>query len=403
MWFERNIVFWMAALAVFVALLWLLSPILLPFVLGMAIAYVLDPLANQLSKRGVGRLLAAVLILGGFIVALALLVLLIASVLAGQLSAFLDNAPAYALRLQAFVSDPSHPWIKRIIGDNLTGADKSVGDLLNQTVGYLTGFLASLWAKGQALISIFSLVIITPVVAFYLICDWDRMVAAIDRLVPVPQREIVRRLGREIDATIAAYVRGQTGVCLILGSYYATGLTFAGLSFGLLIGVISGLISFIPYVGSLTALILSLGVAFAQFAPDWTRIAIVAGIVLVGQFLEGNVLASQTGCNPILLPSFGYFRAIRIRVSFRGFVGLLLAVPLAAGSGVLIRFALARYFASPLGRHNIIGTIAECLRRHRVRARLCLVPVSLRSRSIILKALRARTFFPGPAMPRRWR
>lgn len=403
MWFERNIVFWMAALAVFVALLWLLSPILLPFVLGMAIAYVLDPLANQLSKRGVGRLLAAVLILGGFIVALALLVLLIAPVLAGQLSAFIDNAPAYALRLQAFVSDPSHPWIKRIIGDNLTGADKSVGDLLNQTVGYLTGFLASLWAKGQALISIFSLLIITPVVAFYLICDWDRMVAAIDRLVPVPQREIVRRLGREIDATIAAYVRGQTGVCLILGSYYATGLTFAGLSFGLLIGVISGLISFIPYVGSLTALILSLGVAFAQFAPDWTRIAIVAGIVLVGQFLEGNVLASQTGCNPILLPSFGYFRAIRIRVSFRGFVGLLLAVPLAAGSGVLIRFALARYFASPLGRHNIIGTIAECLRRHRVRARLCLVPVSLRSRSIILKALRARTFFPGPAMPRRWR
>src|SRR5215469_6334247 len=125
---ERNIVFWVAALAVFVALLWLLSPILLPFVLGMAIAYVLDPLANQLSKRGVGRLLAAVLILGGFIVALALLVLLIAPVLAGQLSAFIDNVPAYAFRLQAFVSDPSHPWIKRIIGDNLTGADKSVGD-----------------------------------------------------------------------------------------------------------------------------------------------------------------------------------------------------------------------------------------------------------------------------------
>ena len=405
MWFERNSVFWMTALAVFVALLWLLSPILLPFVLGMAIAYVLDPLANQLSKRGVGRLLTAVLILGGFIVALALLVLLIAPVLAaGQLSAFIDNAPAYALRLQAFVSDPSHPWIKRIIGDNLTGADKAVGDLLNHTVGYLTGFLASLWAKGQALISIFSLLIITPVVAFYLICDWDRMVAAIDRLVPVPQREIVRRLGREIDATIAAYVRGQTGMCLILGSYYATGLTFAGLSFGLLIGVISGLISFIPYVGSLTALILSLVVAFAQFAPDWTRIAIVAGIVLVGQFLEGNVLAPKlvgksVGLHPVWLIfalfAFGYLF---------GFVGLLLAVPLAAGSGVLIRFALApvRYIPAT-GRHNVIGTIAECLRRHRVRARLCLVPVSLRSRSIILKALRARTFFPGPAMPRRWR
>jgi predicted PurR-regulated permease PerM len=347
--FERNVVFWVTALAVFVGLLWLLSPILLPFVLGMAIAYVLDPLANQLSKRGVSRLLAAVLILGGFVVALALLVLLIAPVLAKQLSAFIDNVPVYALRLQAFVSDPSHPWIKRIIGDNLTGADKSVGDLMNQTVGYLTGLLASLWAKGQALISIFSLLIITPVVAFYLICDWDRMVAALDRLVPVPQRETVRNLGREIDATIAAYVRGQSGVCLILGSYYATGLTFAGLSFGLLIGVISGLISFIPYVGSLTALILSLAVALAQFAPDWTRIA---GIVLFGQFLEGYVVAPKlvgesVGLHPVWLIfalfAFGYLF---------GFVGLLLAVPLAAGSGVLIRFSLARYFASPLYTGN---------------------------------------------------
>src|SRR6516164_487739 len=344
---ERNIVFWVAALAVLVALLWLLSPILLPFVLGMAIAYVLDPLANQLSKRGVSGRLAAVLILGGFVVAFTLLVLLIAPVLASQLSAFIDNVPAYAFRLQAFVSDPSHPWIKRIIGDNLTGADKSVGDLMNQTVGYLTGLLASLWAKGQALLSIFSLLIITPVIAFYLICDWDRMVAAVDRLIPVPQRETVRRLGREIDATIAAYVRGQSGLCLILGSYYATGLTFAGL-----IGVISGLISFIPYVGSLTALILSLGVALAQFAPDWTRIVIVAGIVLFGQFLEGNVLAPKlvgksVGLHPVWLIfalfAFGYLF---------GFVGLLLAVPLAAGSRALIRFALSRYFASPLYTGN---------------------------------------------------
>jgi predicted PurR-regulated permease PerM len=345
---ERNIVFWMAALAAVVGLLWLLSPILLPFVLGMAIAYVLDPLANQLSKRGIGRALAASLILGGFVVVLVLLVLLIAPVLGRQLSAFIDDAPAYALRLQAFVSDPSHPWIKRIIGDNLSGA----GDLMNQTVGYLTGLLASLWAKGQALISIFSLLIITPVVAFYLICDWDRMLAAVDRLVPIPQRETVRRLGREIDATIAAYVRGQTGLCLILGSYYATGLSFAGLSFGLLIGVISGLISFIPYVGSLTALILSLGVALAQFAPDWTRIVIVAGIVLFGQFLEGNVLAPKlvgesVGLHPVWLMfalfAFGYLF---------GFVGLLLAVPLAAGFGVLIRFALSRYLASPLYTGN---------------------------------------------------
>lgn len=345
---ERNIVFWSAALVVFVGLLWLLSPILLPFVLGMAVAYVLDPLANRLSKRGVSRLVAALIILGGFAVALVILLLLIVPVLAQQFSAFIENAPFYAQRLQMFVSDPAHPWIKHIIGDNLVGADKSVGGVLNQAVGYLTALIASLWSRGEALISIFSLVIITPVVAFYLICDWDRMIETVDRLVPLPQRDTVRSLGREIDATISAYVRGQSGVCLILGSYYAVGLTLAGLSFGLLIGVVSGLISFIPYVGSLTALVLSVVVALAQFIPDWSRVLIVAGIVLVGQFLEGNVLSPKlvghsVGLHPVWLMfalfAFGYMF---------GFVGLLLAVPLAAAAGVLIRFALRRYLASPL-------------------------------------------------------
>ena len=345
---ERNIVFWTVALFVLVGLLWLLSPILLPFVLGMAVAYVLDPLANRLSKRGMSRLLAALIILGGFVVAVVLLLLVIAPILSQQFSGFIENAPYYAQRLQVFVSDPGHPWIKRIVGDNLVGADKSVGDVINQAVGYLTAFIASLWTKGQTLLSIFSLVIITPVVAFYLICDWDRMIHTVDNLVPLPQRDTVRSLGREIDSTISAYVRGQTGVCLILGSYYALGLTLAGLSFGLLIGVVSGLISFIPYVGSLTALVLSLAVALAQFIPEWSRILIVAGIVLVGQFLEGNVLAPKlvghsVGLHPVWLMfalfAFGYLF---------GFVGLLLAVPLAAAAGVLIRFALRRYLASPL-------------------------------------------------------
>lgn len=288
---ERHIVFWIVALAVFVGLLWLLSPILLPFVLGMALAYVLDPLADRLAKRGLSRLVAASIILGGFVLALALLFLLIAPVLAKQLAGFIDDAPGYAQRLQGLVSDANHPWLKRIIGDNLGGGDKSVGDLMNQAMGYVTAVLASLWTKGQTLISIFSLVIITPVVAFYLICDWDSMVSALDSLIPLPQRDTVRSLGHDIDATISAYVRGQSGVCLILGSYYAVGLTLAGLSFGLLIGVVSGLISFIPYVGSLTALVLSLAVAVAQFFPEWTPIVIVAAVVLVGQFLEGNVLA----------------------------------------------------------------------------------------------------------------
>jgi predicted PurR-regulated permease PerM len=346
--FERHIVFWLVALVAFIALLWLLSPILLPFVIGLALAYVLDPLANRLRRHGVSRLVAALIILCGFVLVLGLLLLLIVPVLAKQVSGFIDNAPAYAQRLQGLISNPEYPWLKRLVGDNLVGTDKSVGDLMNQAMVYLTGVLASLWAKGQALISIFSLVIVTPVVAFYLICDWDSMTSAVDSLIPLPQRETVRALGREIDATISAYVRGQSGVCLILGSYYAVGLTLAGLSFGLLIGVVSGLISFIPYLGSLTALVLSLGVAVAQFFPDWSPILIVAGVVLVGQFLEGNVLAPKlvgdsVGLHPVWLMfalfAFGYLF---------GFVGLLLAVPLAAAGGVLTRFAIRRYRESPL-------------------------------------------------------
>ena len=291
MQFERNIVFWSAALAVFVGLLWLLSPILLPFVLGMAIAYLLDPLNRRLTKRGMSRSLASFIILAGFVLAFVLLLFLITPPLVRQLSSFVDNSPAYAQRLQALVSDPNHPWLKRVVGDNL--ASGSAGDIMNQAMGYLTGVLASLWAKGQALISIFSLLIITPVVAFYLGCDWDRIVLSVDELIPLKQRETVRGLAREIDASISAYVHGQSGVCLILGSYYAVGLTLAGLSFGFLIGVVCGLISFIPYAGSLTALVVSLCVALAQFFPEWGRIVIVVAIVLVGQFFEGNVLVAE--------------------------------------------------------------------------------------------------------------
>jgi predicted PurR-regulated permease PerM len=346
MHFERNFVFWLVILAVLAALLWLLSPILLPFVLGISIAYALEPLNRRLTKRGMSRTLAAFVILAGFALAFAALLLFITPPLLRQLSGFIDRAPAYAQRLQSLVSDPNYPWLKHLIGDNLTGG--SASDLMNQAMGYVSGFAASLWSKGQAMISIFSLLIITPVVAFYLGCDWDRMVSSLDQLIPLTQRDTVRKLAREIDATISAYVHGQSGVCLILGSYYAVGLSVAGLSFGFLIGVVGGLISFIPYVGSLTVLVVSLGVAVAQFFPDWGHILIVAGIILVGQFLEGNVLAPNlvghsVGLHPVWLMfalfAFGYLF---------GFVGLLLAVPLAAAAGVLLRFALQRYRESAL-------------------------------------------------------
>jgi predicted PurR-regulated permease PerM len=281
------------------------------------------------------------------VVALVVLVLLIAPVLAHQVSSLKDNAPAYAEKLQNLVTSLNVPWLKDVLGD-ASGSGDFTSQLVNKISGYFSQFLVSVWTTGRALISIFSLLIITPVVAFYLLCDWDRMISALDQLIPLSQRDTVRSLCREIDATLSSYVRGQSGVCLILGSYYAIALTMVGLSFGLLIGLVSGLISFIPYVGSLTALVLSVMVATAQFFPEWSHIVLVAGVVLIGQFVEGNVLAPNlvghsVGLNPVWLMfalfAFGYLF---------GFVGLLLAVPLAAAAGVLMRFAIRRYRESPI-------------------------------------------------------
>jgi predicted PurR-regulated permease PerM len=348
--FERQIAFWVAAFLVFVGLLWLLHHVLLPFVVGAALAYLLDPLAERLTRHGMSRLVAALIILAGFVVVFAGLFVLFVPVLAAQLTAFVDNVPAYLHRLQALVTD--HPWLKGILGTAADDGEKSVAALLSKSIGYLTDALPTLWTKGEALLSLFSLLVITPVVAFYLLADWNRIITTFDDLIPLPQRDTVRGLFREIDKALSGYLHGQFLVCAILGAYYAVGLTLAGLSFGVLIGVVSGFLTFIPYVGSLTALVVSSGVALAQFSPDWTRIIIVVGIVLVGQFLEGNVLSPKlVGDSVGLHPAWLIFALLAFGYLF-GFVGLVLAVPLAAAAGVLTRFALGRYRASPLYTGN---------------------------------------------------
>jgi predicted PurR-regulated permease PerM len=344
----RQVVFWVAACVAIVLVLWLLREILLPFVAGMALAYLFNPLANRLERLGVNRLAASLTIIGMFVLGFVVLILLIVPILGGQLAAFIENLPAYVRKLQSVVADPSRPWLQSVLGDKVTNTDASLGDLVTQGAGWLGAFMKSLWSGGQTLISIFSLIVVTPVVAFYLLYDWDRMIRAADNWVPRPYRETVRQLAWEIDHAIAGFVRGQTGVCLILGSFYALGLTLVGLNFGLLIGLVAGLITFIPYVGSMTGLVLATGVAVAQFWPDWWPILLVVAIFFVGQFIEGYILqpklvGESIGLHPVWLMfalfAFGYLF---------GFVGMLLAVPLAAAIGVIVRFALGRYLESPL-------------------------------------------------------
>lgn len=342
---QRQMVFWLAALAAFALFLWLLADILLPFIAGLAIAYFLTPLTDRFERMGVNRLVAALAIISLVVLLIVLVLLLILPLLGSQLGSLIENIPAYVTKLRSLISNTEWPWLKNLLGNGF-GSDKGISELLTQGAGWLTTFLKSLWSGGRALVSLFSLIVVTPVVAFYLIYDWHKMIDTADSWIPVHHRDTVHQLAREIDGAIAGFVRGQSAVCLILGTFYAVALTLSGLNFGLLIGLISGLITFIPYVGSMTGLILSLGVAIAQFWPDYTSILIVLGVFLVGQFLEGNVLSPKlvgesVGLHPVwlifALLAFGYLF---------GFVGLLVAVPLAATIGVLARFALRRYLQS---------------------------------------------------------
>ncbi|HUZ67318.1 MAG TPA: AI-2E family transporter, partial [Beijerinckiaceae bacterium] len=278
-----------------------------------------------------------------------------------QLTGFLANLPSYIAKAQTLASEQGAQLAERWGGGffnkiggpaSLHASDlqKSIGDFVGQALQWLIGVARGLWTGGQALLGLFSLLVVTPVVTFYILLDWRRMVATVDRWVPLDHRETVRELAREMDAALAGFLRGQSLVCLFLGLWYGIGLSLVGLNFGLLIGISAGVLSFVPYVGSLTALFVAALVALVQGWPHWTLLMEAIGVVVVGQFLEGNILSpwlvgSSIGLHPVWLMfallSFG---------SLFGFTGLILAVPVAAASGVLLRFALRHYLASPIYR-----------------------------------------------------
>ncbi len=343
--YGRQVTFWLVTLVVLAAALWLLHDILLPFVAGIALAYVLAPLADRVERLGINRTVAALLVVSVLVVALIALMLLLVPLLLQQGSALISNIPGYFKRVKELIVDANLPWLNWL-GAAETG--KTASDLVGQVATWLLSFSYSLWTGGKALVSFASVLIVMPVVTFYLIRDWHAMIDRVDSWVPVRQRDTVRQLGREIDAAIGGFLRGQFGVCLVLGCYYAIGLMLVGLDFALLIGLIAGVITFVPYIGSMTGLMIAVSVAIAQFWPDWKRITLVVAIFLVGQFIEGNIVSpkfvgERVGLHPVWLIfamfAFGYLF---------GFVGLLIAVPLGAAIAVLLRFGLRQYFASPL-------------------------------------------------------
>ncbi|MFC0217705.1 putative PurR-regulated permease PerM [Pseudochelatococcus lubricantis] len=346
---ERQMRFWIVALAALLVGVYLLRGILLPFVAGLALAYILDPVATRLERIGMGRLTASLLILLLFVLAFILTLVLLLPVVVNQLGVLLENLPANARNLQQWATEYGGPLIEHLGGpEALATVERSLTDIVGQAARWLGTFATSLWSGGQAVISVLALLVVTPVVAFYLLVDWGRMVETIDSWLPRRHADTIRTLAQDMNGAIAGFIRGQALVCFILGSFYAIALTSVGLNFGLLIGLVSGALTFIPYVGSFTGFVLSVGVALVQFWPDWTMIAVTVGIFLFGQFVEGNILSPKLVGDAVGLHPVWLMFALVAFGSLFGFVGLLLAVPIAAAIGVLTRFALQLYLASPL-------------------------------------------------------
>ncbi|RWP32081.1 AI-2E family transporter [Mesorhizobium sp.] len=346
--FRRQIRFWLISAIILAIFLYVFSGILLPFVAGMVLAYFLDPVADRLQRLGLSRLMATIVILFAFIVVLVLAFVILIPVLASQMADFASKLPEYLTRLQSLITSFDPRWLEEQFGVDANGLREGLNSLLTSGFGLLTTVFTSIWSSGVALVSVVSLFVVTPVVAFYMLLDWDRMVTIVDSWVPRDYVQTVRAIANDINTATAGFVRGQGTLCLVLGAMYATGLTLTGLNFGILIGLFAGLISFIPYVGSLTGLVLAVGVAFVQFWPDWTMVAAVAGVFFVGQFIEGNILQPRlVGKSVGLHPVWLMFSLFAFGALF-GFVGLLIAVPASAAVAVLVRFAIARYLESPL-------------------------------------------------------
>lgn len=345
---QSQIKTWVILLVVTVTFLWLFRGILLPFVVGLALAYLLDPVTDKLQTLKLNRawattivmIVVSTIVVGGF--------LLVVPLLAQQVAGLAERLPGLANELQVLVNRWA-PELYNFLGEERAAQFESgMSDLLGTGLAIAGNILGQIMQSGLTFINALGLLIVTPVVAFYMLLDWDRMVKAIDKLLPRKHQDEIRGVLKSIDEAMAGVIRGQVSVVLLLSVFYATGLTLAGLNFGLAIGLISGLLSFIPYVGFLVGMILSIGVALVQFWPDWIMIVVIAAIFFVGQFLEGNVLypklvGQSIGVHPVWL----MFSLFCFSVIF-GFVGLLLAVPMVAIVGVLVKFMLQKYLGSPL-------------------------------------------------------
>ena len=347
----RQTLFWLIFVAVLGLMTFALRDMLLPFVVGMAVAYLSDPLADWLERMRLSRNQATIVITFGFIIILLLGLLILVPLVVRQAGELLLQLPGYVEQatklLQPFVVNMLEAASDRGVDVSRDDGTQALKEYASQAVTFFTELAGNLVRGGAALLNFLSLLVITPIVTFYLLYEWDNLVEKINGWLPRRYATTIRKLVRDIDRTLAGFVRGQGTVCIVLMIYYSTTLSLSGLSFGFLIGLLSGALSFIPFVGAIFGAITSIGLAILQFWPDdMARVGIVLAIYVVGQVAEGYVLTPKLVGDRIgLHPVWVMFGVLAGGVLF-GFVGMLLALPVSAVIGVLVRFGLDQYLRS---------------------------------------------------------
>ena len=343
---ERQLWFWLAALVVLVLLIALLKDILLPFVAAIVIAYFLNPLADRLEALGLKRVWVAALIIGVAVALAALALVLLGPLLAEQARQVVAAAPGEMERVRNGIEAMARNWFGPNFPSFIAALDRAAQDLSQNWGAAATTVMASLWSRGLALVNFLSLLLITPVVVFYLLLDWHPMLDRIDQALPRDHAPTIRQLAYEINDAVAAFVRGQGAICLVLGIFYAIGLSLAGINYGLLIGLTTGLLSFVPVVGWMIGAMVTTAVALVQAWPDVVPLlkalaVLVGGIALDAAFLSPRLVGQKIGLHPVWL-----IFALFVFSYLFGLVGTLVAVPLAAIIAVLVRFAVRLYLAS---------------------------------------------------------
>lgn len=336
--------FWLGSIILLFLFVYLIHGILLPFVVGILAAYFLDPAADKLEEWGASRAMATTIITIGFFATIALFIILLSPLIYEQVSDFIIAVPGYLDTLHQRYDAQFESLMNRL-GLKRTETQQILGQSTAAVAGVAGGVLGHLWKSGVAAVNILSLVFLTPVVCFYLLRDWDKLVAKIDALLPRAYADTIRQQAKAVDRVLSGFIRGQTNVCLFLAAFYAVGLSLIGLEFGLVLGIASGLLTFMPYVGAAVGASTSILIALLQFG-SWQGVAATAAVFIIGQTIESyfmtpKLVGDRVGLHPLWI-IFGML----VGGTLFGFVGVLIAVPVTAVTGVLVRFALSRYLTS---------------------------------------------------------